>query len=59
MWWRYILAGVILTVPVFLYFGMKWLGDILPLPLFIAIGAIGIYAIYKLACWMDRAGWKP
>ena len=23
MWWRYILAGVILTVPVFLYFGMN------------------------------------
>lgn len=59
MWWRYVLAGALLTIPVFLYFGMKWLSEAVPLPIFMAFGAALFWGIYKIGCWMDRQGWEP
>jgi hypothetical protein len=60
MWWRYLLAAaLVIGGPLVVYGVAKSMSEALPLPLFIGLVVAFGFGVYKLACWMDRAGWKP
>lgn len=51
--------AIALGVPYAVWLFAKWLTDSTPVYVFVPVSLAIIYGFYRIAKWMDRAGWEP